>query len=182
MTERDEMEYDVLIVGAGPAGLACAIRLKQCKPELSVCVLEKASTVGAHLLSGAVLEPGPLDALCPAWRQATLPVCVAASRDEMRLLTRKGSIRLPLPPQLHNAGNLIISLGGLAPWLATQAETLGVDVFAGFAGAEALFDAAGAVNGVRIGDMGLNADGTPGPNYTAGPNIRAKTTVLAEGC
>jgi electron-transferring-flavoprotein dehydrogenase len=182
MTERDEMEYDVLIVGAGPAGLSCAIRLKQCKPELSVCVLEKASAIGAQLLSGAVLEPGPLDALLPAWRQATLPVCVPAGRDEMRLLTRTGSIKLPVPPQMHNAGNLIISLGGLAPWLATQAETLGVDVFAGFAGAEALFDEGGAVNGVRIGDMGLKADGTPGPNYTAGPNIRAKTTMLAEGC
>lgn len=186
MTEREVMEYDVVIVGAGPAGLACAIRLKQLAPERNVCVLEKASSVGAHSLSGAVLEPGPLDALLPSWRTEYPGMKVPAGEDVVRLMTRTGSIRVPgwavrLTP-LYNHGNFIVSLGQLTPWLAQQAEALGVDVFAGFAAAEALFDAAGAVKGVRIGDMGLTRDGTPGPNYTPGVEIHAPTTVLAEGC
>src|SRR5690606_23861645 len=143
--ERDVMEYDVVIVGAGPAGLACAIRLKQLKPDLTVCVLEKGSAVGAHSLSGAVMEPGPLDELVPQWRDAQLGVCVPATHAELRILTRKGAHRLPVPPQQRNHGNFIISLGLLTPWLAQQAEGLGVDVFAGFAAAAPLFDAAGAV-------------------------------------
>jgi electron-transferring-flavoprotein dehydrogenase len=178
--ERDVMEYDVAIVGGGPAGLACAIRLKQLKPDLNVCVLEKASAVGAHALSGAVMEPGPLDALAPEWRQSPPSICVPAKRDEFRFLTRTGSLSLPLPPQLHNHGNFIISLGQLTPWLAQKAESLGVDVFPGFAAAEPLFDGE-AVAGVRLGDMGVEKDGTPGPNYTPGPEIRARTTVVAEG-
>ncbi len=182
MTERDVMEYDVLVVGAGPAGLACAIRLKQLKPELSVCVLEKGSAVGAHSISGAVMEPGPLDALLPEWRDAGLAVCVPATRDELRLLSARGARRLPVPPQQHNAGNFILSLGLLTPWLAERAEQLGVDVFAGFAAAESLHGEDGAVIGVRIGDMGLDRDGQPGPGYTAGPEVRARTTMLAEGC
>ena len=182
MTDRDEMSYDVLIVGAGPAGLACAIRLKQCQPELTVCVLEKGSAVGAHSLSGAVLDPCALDALLPKWREAKLPVCVPAGRDEFRYFTRKGTRKLPTPPQLHNHGNFIVSLGGLTAWMATQAEALGVDVFAGFAGASMLFDEQGAVAGVRIGDMGIERNGEPGPNYAPGPDIRARFTMLAEGC
>src|ERR1700748_1755159 len=134
--ERDVMEYDVAIVGGGPAGLSCAIRLKQLKPDTNICVLEKASAVGAHALSGAVMEPGPLDALAPEWRQSPPAICVPAKRDEFRFLTRTGSTRLPLPPQLHNHGNFIISLGQLTPLLARKAESLGVDVFPGFAAAE----------------------------------------------
>ncbi len=178
---RDVMEYDVAIVGAGPSGLSCAIRLKQRKPELSVCVLEKGSAVGAHSLSGAVMEPGPLDALLPHWRQSPPGICVAAKRDEFRLLTRKGSLRLPLPPQLHNHGNFIISLGLLTPWLAQQAEGLGVDVFPGFAAAAPLFNEDGSVAGVQLGDMGIGKDGEPGPNFQPGAEIRAATTVIAEG-
>jgi electron-transferring-flavoprotein dehydrogenase len=179
--EREVMEYEVAIVGAGPAGLACAIRLKQLKPDLNVCVLEKGSAVGAHSLSGAVIEPGPLDALLPEWRQSPPGICVPAKRDEFRLLTRTGSYRLPLPPQLHNSGNVIISLGLLTPMLAQKAESLGVDVFAGFAAAEPLFDDAGSVAGVRLGDMGIEKNGEPGPNFTAGPEVRARTTIIAEG-
>jgi electron-transferring-flavoprotein dehydrogenase len=180
--ERDVMEYDVLVVGAGPAGVACAIRLKQLQPGLSVCLLEKASAVGAQALSGAVVECGPLDELAPEWRDSPPAICVPAKRDEFSLLTRKGSIRLPTPPQQHNAGNVILSLGLLTPFLAQKAEALGVDVFAGFAGAQPLFNADGSVAGVQIGDMGIEKSGEHGPNFAPGPEIRARFTVLAEGC
>ena len=179
--ERDVMEYDIAIVGGGPAGLACAIRLKQLKPDTNICLLEKASAVGAHALSGAVMEPGPLDALLPEWRQSPPAICVPAKRDELRFLTRTGSMPLPLPPMLHNHGNFIISLGQLTPWMAQKAEGLGVDVFPGFAAAEPLYNTDQSVAGVRLGDMGVQKDGTPGPNYTPGPEIRARTTIIAEG-
>ncbi len=182
MPDRDQMEYDVLVVGAGPAGLASAIRLKQLKPDLNVCILEKASAVGAHALSGAVMEPAPLDALAPEWRDDKPDICVPATRDEFLLYTRKSAIRLPTPPQMKNHGNFIVSLGQITPFLAAKAESLGVDVFAGFAAAAPIYDDAGAVAGVQIGDMGLQKDGAPGPNYTPGPEIRAKVTLVAEGC
>src|SRR5580658_7958761 len=192
---RDVMEYEVAIVGAGPAGLACAIRLKQLSPEKTVCVLEKAASIGAHSLSGAVLEPGPLEALLPEWKTEYSGMKVNAGEDDFRVLTPKGSFKafpdflVKLLPKsmtystpINNHGNYIISLGQLTPWLAAKAEALGVDIFPGFAAAEALYDDAGAVKGIRIGDMGLNKDGTPGPNYAPGVDIHAGITVLAEGC
>ena len=181
MTDRDIMEYDVVIVGAGPAGLATAIRLKQLKPELGVCVLEKASAIGAHMLSGCVMEPAALDALLPDWRQSPPGICVPAKRDEFWYLTRKSGIRLPNPPQMNNHGNFILSLGLLVPWMSQRAEALGVDVFPGFPAADALIED-GRVAGVRLGDMGLDKEGKPGPNYAPGADIRAGTTILAEGC
>lgn len=185
MTEREVMEYEVVIVGAGPAGLACAIRLKQLQPDIAVCVLEKGSTVGAHSLSGAVLEPGPLQKLLPDWQSDYTGMKVAAVEDDVRLMTRTDSIKLPgwavnLSP-MNNHGNFIVSLGQLTAWLAEQAEGLGVDIFPGFSAAAPLFDDAGAVKGVRIGDMGLERDGTPGPNYAPGVDIHAATTILSEG-
>jgi electron-transferring-flavoprotein dehydrogenase len=182
VTARDVMEYDVVVVGAGPAGLACAIRLKQLKPGFTVCVLEKGATVGAHMISGCVLEPAALDALLPEWRDTPPGICVPATRDEFWYLTRTGGVRLPNPPQMNNHGNFIISLGQLAPWMAGRAEALGVDVFPGFAAASAIVGEDGRVAGVRIGDMGLDKDGKPGPNFTPGADIRSSTTILAEGC
>ena len=179
--ERDVMEYDVVTVGAGPAGLAFAIRLKQLKPELSVCVIEKASTIGAHILSGAVIEPGPLDTLLPNWRDNPPPICVPAKDDEFWLLSKTGGRKLPLPPTMNNHGNFIVSLGAMCAWLAPQAEALGVEIYPGFAAAETLHDDSGAVVGVRIGDMGVAKDGSHKPGYTPGIDIRAKVTVLAEG-
>jgi electron-transferring-flavoprotein dehydrogenase len=182
-SQRDVMEYEVAIVGAGPAGLSCAIRLKQLNPELSICVLEKAASLGAHSLSGAVLEPGPLDELLPQWREHAPAICVPAGRDEFYYLTRRGRMKSPMvPPQMRNHGNFIVSLGQLIPILGQEAERLGVDVFAGFAAAEALIDAAGGVMGVRIGDMGVEKNGEPGPNFAPGPEIHAKITMFCEGC
>ena len=179
--ERDVMEYDVVTVGAGPAGLSFAIRLKQLNPGLSVCVIEKGATVGAHILSGAVIEPGPLDALLPGWRDAPPPICVPAGEDEFWLLSKTGARRLPVPPGMHNRGNFIVSLGALCAWLAPQAEALGVEIYPGFAASAPLHDDDGRVVGVRIGDMGVAKDGSHKPGYTAGIDIRAKVTVLAEG-
>ena len=184
--ERDAMEYDVVAVGAGPAGLAFAIRLKQLKPQLSVCVIEKGATIGAHILSGAVIEPAPLDALLPGWRDAPPPICVPVAGDEFLLLSKTGARRLPTPPQLHNKGNFIVSLGALCAWLAPQAEALGVEIYPGFAAAETLFEEGsdggqGAVCGVRIGDMGVARDGSHKPAFAPGIDIKAKVTVFAEG-
>jgi len=179
--QRDVMEYDVVTVGAGPAGLAFAIRVKQLNPELSVCVIEKGATVGAHILSGAVIEPGPLDALLPGWRDNPPPVCVPAGEDEFWLLSKTGGRKLPVPPGMKNHGNFIVSLGALCAWLAPQAEALGVEIYPGFAAAAALHDDDGRVVGVRIGDMGIAKDGAHKPGFTAGIDIRAKVTVLAEG-
>ncbi|MFZ1391153.1 MAG: NAD(P)/FAD-dependent oxidoreductase, partial [Dokdonella sp.] len=184
MSERETMQYDVITVGAGPAGLAFAIRLKQLKPDLSVCVIEKASTIGAQILSGAVIEPGPLNELLPEWGANPPPICVPAAKDEFWWLRdHVRATKLPIvPPQMNNHGNFIVSLGALCAWLAPQAEALGVDVFPGFAAAEAIFDDAGAVKGVRIGDMGVARDGSHKPGYTEGIDIVAPITVLGEGC
>ncbi|MEI2431376.1 electron transfer flavoprotein-ubiquinone oxidoreductase [Lysobacter yananisis] len=180
--ERDVMEYDVVTVGAGPAGLAFAIRLKQLNPELSVCVIEKSSTIGAHILSGAVIEPGPLDALLPGWRDNPPPICVPAGQDEFWFMTKTGGYKSPIvPPDMNNHGNFIVSLGAMCAWMAPQAEALGVEIYAGFAAAETLHDTDGRVAGVRIGDMGIAKDGTHKPGFTAGIDIRAKVTVFAEG-
>ncbi|MCK9539170.1 4Fe-4S dicluster domain-containing protein [Dokdonella sp.] len=184
MSERDIMEYDVVTVGAGPAGLAFAIRLKQLKPELSVCVIEKASTVGAQILSGAVIEPEPLNELLPDWGKNPPPICVPVTRDEFWLLRdAERAYKSPMtPPQMHNRGNFIVSLGQLCAWLAPQAEALGVEIYPGFAAAHMLFDDAGAVRGIRTGDMGVAKDGSHKPGYTPGIDIHARVTVLAEGC
>ncbi|MGH8075534.1 MAG: 4Fe-4S dicluster domain-containing protein [Lysobacter sp.] len=180
-TERDVMEYDVVIVGAGPAGLSAAIRLKQLNAETTVCVIEKSSTIGAHILSGAVIETGPLDALLPDWRDNPPPICVPATDDEFWLLSRDGGRKLPVPPGMHNKDNVIVSLGAMCAWLAPQAEALGVEIYPGFAADETLHDGDGKVIGVRIGDMGVAKDGSHKPGYTQGIDIHAKATLLAEG-
>ncbi len=184
MSERETMEYDVITVGAGPAGLAFAIRLKQLKPDLNICVIEKASTIGAQILSGAVIEPEPLNELLPEWGANPPPICIPVTKDEFWWLRdHEKATRSPIvPPQMHNHGNFIVSLGALCAWLAPQAEALGVDVFPGYAAAEALIDEAGAVKGVRIGDMGVARDGSHKPGYTEGIDIVAPITVLGEGC
>ncbi|MGN2242019.1 4Fe-4S dicluster domain-containing protein [Frateuria sp. GZRR33] len=181
MSERETMEYDVVVVGAGPAGLSFAIRLKQLQPDTTVCVIEKASTIGAQILSGAVIEPGPLDALLPGWRDNPPPICVPAGEDEFWLLSKTGGRKLPVPPGMNNHGNFIVSLGAMCAWLAPQAEALGVDVFPGFAAADNVYNEDGSVAGVRIGDMGVAKDGTHKSGYTQGIDIKAKVTVLAEG-
>ncbi len=183
MSERDVMEYDVVTVGAGPAGLAFAIRLKQLKPDVRVCVIEKASTVGAQILSGAVIEPEPLNALLPEWGKTPPPVCVPVTKDEFWWLRGPDkALKMPTPPQMHNHGNFIVSLGALCAWLAPQAEALGVEIYPGFAAAEPLIDDRGAVAGVRIGDMGVARDGSHKAGYTQGIDIKAPLTVLGEGC
>ena len=186
---RDVMEYDVVAVGAGPAGLAFAIRLKQLKPDIRVCVIEKASTIGAQILSGAVIEPQPLNELLPEWGKNPPPICVPVTQDEFWWLRDHArATKSPVaPPQMHNHGNFIVSLGALCAWLAPQAEALGVEIYPGFAAAEPLYGDGGAdsiqrVRGVRIGDMGIAKDGSHKPSYTQGIDILAPITVLAEGC
>lgn len=179
---RDVMTYDVIIVGAGPSGLSCAIRLKQLRPELSVCILEKGSEVGAHLLSGAVLEPRALNELIPDWKEKGAPLNTPAGEDRFLFLTEKRAFRLPTPPQMHNKGNYIISLGVFARWLADQAQALGVEIYPGFAAAEVLYDENGAVKGVATGDMGIGRNGERTAAYQPGIELHAQQTVFAEGC
>ncbi|HTZ77382.1 MAG TPA: electron transfer flavoprotein-ubiquinone oxidoreductase [Stellaceae bacterium] len=183
---RETMEYDVVIVGAGPSGLASAIRLKQLaaerQQEVSVCVIEKGSEVGAHILSGAVIEPRALDELIPDWRERGAPLITPAQEDRFLFLTEKRAFRLPTPPQMHNRGNYIISLGNLCRWLAREAEALGVEIYAGFAGAEVLYGEDGRVLGVATGSMGIGKDGKPTENFQPGVELRGKETLFAEGC
>ncbi len=180
--DREMMAYDVIIVGAGPAGLSAAIRLKQINSGLSVCVVEKGAEVGAHLLSGAVLETRALDELIPDWKEKGAPLHVEAKKDSFLFLTKGKATPLPTPPQMKNHGNYIISLGVFARWLAEQAEGLGVEIYPGFAAAEVLYNDAGTVVGIATGDMGLTEDGEKGPNFTPGVELHAKQTIFAEGC
>ena len=183
--EREAMEYDVLIVGAGPAGLAASIRLKQLNPDLTVAILEKGAEAGAHILSGAVIDPKALDELLPDWRSDdSCSLKTPVVKDEFLVLGQSGSISLPtfaMPPMLHNDGCFVGSLGDLCRWLATQAEALGVEIYPGFAGAAVVYDEAGAVKGVQVGDMGIGRDGEAKGDFTPGIELHAKYTLIAEG-
>ncbi len=188
MSEREAMEFDVVIVGAGPAGLAAAIRLKQLaaddNKEINVCVLEKGSEVGAHILSGAVLDPIALNELIPDWKDKDAPLNTPVKEDKFIYLSEKGSLRFPnfmMPPLMSNHGNYIVSLGNVCRWMATQAEEMGVEIYPGFAAAEVLYDENGAVRGVATGDMGIGKDGEKTDNYEPGIELHAKYTFIAEG-
>lgn len=187
--ERESMEFDVVVVGAGPAGLSAAIRLMQgaaeAGQELSVCVVEKGSEVGAHILSGAVFEPRALNELIPDWKDKDAPLNTAVTGDDIYMLrNEKAGIKVPnafVPATMHNEGNYIISLGNLCRWLAEQAEGLGVEIFPGFAAADVLYGEDGSVQGIITGDMGVGADGSEKDGYMPGMELRAKTTLFAEG-
>src|SRR3954453_8122610 len=180
MAEREAMEFDVVVVGAGPAGLSAAIRLKQLAPETNVCVVEKGGEVGGHILSGAVIEPRALNELIPDWQERDAPLTTPAKQDRFLFLTKRRSYKLPTPPQMHNHGNYIVSLGDVCRWLASQAEALGVEIYPGFAASELLIED-GRVVGVATGDMGIEKSGEPGPNYQPGMELRAPYTLFAEG-
>jgi electron-transferring-flavoprotein dehydrogenase len=184
LPEREAMEFDVVIVGAGPAGLAGAIRLKQLNSDINVVVVEKGSEVGAHILSGAVVDPAGLDRLLPDWRNEDSPLRTAVSDDRFYYLGETGSVRLPnvmMPPLMSNHGNYIVSLGEVCRWLGQKAEALGVEIYPGFAAAEVLYDANGAVAGVATGDMGIGKNGEAKDSFTRGMELRAKYTLFAEG-
>lgn len=182
--ERESMEVDIVIVGAGPAGLSAAIRLKQLDADLNVVVLEKGSEVGAHILSGAVLDPVGLNALMPDWQEKGAPITVPVKEDKFYMLGEGGALRIPnfpMPPLMNNHGNYIVSMGNVCRWMAEQAEEMGVEIFPGMACSELVYGENGEVKGVVAGEMGLNADGTPGPQYEPGMELLGKYVLLGEG-
>ena len=182
------MDYDVVIVGCGPAGLAAAIRLKQLSAEksreISVCLIEKSAEIGGHILSGAVLDPHALSELIPDWKALGAPLNAAVSEDRFLILGKQSSFQIPnlfLPACFHNEGNYVISLGSLCRWLGQQAEALGVEIYPGFAGAEVLYHEDGSIKGVATGDMGIRKDGSHGPAFQPGMELHARYTLFAEG-